>query len=368
MQCRSRRIQRRPRVVLPSPLGAASAGARRRRSAMSVSDEALVDGVADASLEGAQRFFAGLPLGLLAEVVGAARGVVADLGDGGHVHGVVQLSVAARVQPVSLGRSRRGFDRSGPVVAGEVPGGREAADVTDSADDDRRGQRSDPVHLGDGRLRRLERRDVTSADLDAGGVEGADLVEQLACGGDPLDRDRPVDVHAGQEFLGSGDGQRAAGASLDEQAQQGVQPADRTGPLGGDLMVAIGQQAQHDPMLVVRRDDVQRRCAPRHDRRRAGVVGVGLVDPAPLEQPHPSRQLRVAHRPRARRRRRAAGRASPPSPSPLRRPTCAARTVSPTPTAGFADADQPRHGSCRRPSRSGRRRPPCATPCAGRSR
>ena len=40
------------------------------------------------------------------------------------------------------------------------------------------------------------------------------------------------------------------------------------------------QQPQHDPMLVVARDDVQRRCAPRHDRHRAGVVGIGLVDPA----------------------------------------------------------------------------------------
>ena len=88
------------------------------------------------------------PSGLLAQVVGATGRVVADLGDRGHVHGVVQLSVPARVEAVSLDRSRRGFDRSRLVVAGEVPGGREPANVTDSADDDRRGQRSDPVHLG----------------------------------------------------------------------------------------------------------------------------------------------------------------------------------------------------------------------------
>ena len=58
----------------PEPTGVVvESGARRSRSAAGVGDEALVDGVADASLEGAHRFFAGLALGLLAEVVGAAR-------------------------------------------------------------------------------------------------------------------------------------------------------------------------------------------------------------------------------------------------------------------------------------------------------
>ena len=57
-------------------------------------------------------------------------------------------------------------------------------------------------------------------------------------------------------------------------------------------MIAIGQQAQHDRVLITRVDDVQRRRAPRHDRRRTGIVGIGLVDPAALEQPHPGRQLR----------------------------------------------------------------------------
>src|SRR4051812_39926058 len=74
----------------PERTGAASAGVRRRRSAMRVSDEALIDDVDDAALESTQRFFAGLPFCLLAEVVAAAGGVVADLGDGGHVDGVVQ--------------------------------------------------------------------------------------------------------------------------------------------------------------------------------------------------------------------------------------------------------------------------------------
>ena len=92
------------------------------------------------------------------------------------------------------------------VVPNEVPRGREPADVTDPADDDRGHQRPDPVYVGDGRLRRLDGGDVALADLLAGGVEDADL---------------------------------------DQQAQQGVQPADRACPLGGDLMVAAARRADH---------------------------------------------------------------------------------------------------------------------------
>ena len=57
-------------------------------------------------------------------------------------------------------------------------------------------------------------------------------------------------------------------------------------------MITIGQQAQHDPVLITRGNNVQSRSAPRHDRCRTGIVRIGLVDPATLEQPHPRRQLR----------------------------------------------------------------------------
>jgi hypothetical protein len=39
-------------------------------------------------------------LALLAQVIGTTWGVVADLGDGNHVDGVVELAVAAWVEPV----------------------------------------------------------------------------------------------------------------------------------------------------------------------------------------------------------------------------------------------------------------------------
>jgi hypothetical protein len=58
--------------------------------------ELAPDGVADATLQSAQRLLLGLSLGDLALVVDAARGVVADLGDRGQVEGVVELAVTAR--------------------------------------------------------------------------------------------------------------------------------------------------------------------------------------------------------------------------------------------------------------------------------
>ncbi len=213
------------------------------------------------------------------------------------------------------------------------------------------------------------RRDVASADLLAGGVEGADLVEQLPCGGDPLGRDRPVDVHAGQEFLGSVDGQRPAGATLDQQTQQGVQPADRAGPLGGDLMVAIGQQAQHDPVLVdsptttfnagLRHATIAAERAsfgsvlsirPRSSSRtRADNFGGTSTTCSPARD-----ELLGEHRAHPRR--------------PLDRPRARLEPCRPLQQTGLVDADQRRHASCRSPSRSGRPRPRCGTPCAGRSR
>jgi hypothetical protein len=58
--------------------------------------EAGVDGVADAPLEGAERFLAGLALSQLLVEAGAALAAgVADLGDRGHVDGVVEPPVAA---------------------------------------------------------------------------------------------------------------------------------------------------------------------------------------------------------------------------------------------------------------------------------
>jgi len=64
--------------------------------ALGVGLEAGVDGVADLAFQGAQGFFAGLAFGQLLLVAGVALAVpVADLGDRGHVDGVVEAPVAA---------------------------------------------------------------------------------------------------------------------------------------------------------------------------------------------------------------------------------------------------------------------------------
>ena len=79
-----------------------------------VGEELAVDGVADAALEGAEGFFAGLAFGELAPEVDASVGVVGDLGDRGDVEGVVELAVPAGVEPVAV---LRALDASMGAVA-----------------------------------------------------------------------------------------------------------------------------------------------------------------------------------------------------------------------------------------------------------
>jgi hypothetical protein len=74
---------------------------------------------------------------------------VADLGDGDHVDGVVELAVATRVEAVPDDGTAGGFDRSGGVVAGVVPGAREPGDVTAVADEIGGDDRPNPVDLGE---------------------------------------------------------------------------------------------------------------------------------------------------------------------------------------------------------------------------
>ena len=83
--------------------------------------QAAEDSVADLAFERAQRLFRGFAFGQFLVVVGAALGVpVADLGDRGHVDGVVEPPVPAPGQPVDLPRAGGHLDRRGAVVGGEV--------------------------------------------------------------------------------------------------------------------------------------------------------------------------------------------------------------------------------------------------------
>jgi hypothetical protein len=96
-------VQSRPRwplepfpSVLPDPSGSGSG----------VGNESAVDRVADASLQRAECFFAGLAFVDLAEEVRAARSGVRHLGDRGDMQRVVQLTVPTGVQPVTHTRPR----------------------------------------------------------------------------------------------------------------------------------------------------------------------------------------------------------------------------------------------------------------------
>jgi hypothetical protein len=74
--------------------------------AAGVSLQAGEDGVADLPFQRAQGFFGRLAFGQFLVVVGAALAVpVADLGDRGHVDGVVEPPVPAPAQPVDLARA-----------------------------------------------------------------------------------------------------------------------------------------------------------------------------------------------------------------------------------------------------------------------
>jgi hypothetical protein len=71
--------------------------------ACGVFDHAGVEGVANAALEASEGLLVALALGHLAVVVGAALAVpVPDLGDRGHVDGVVEMAAAASGEPVDL--------------------------------------------------------------------------------------------------------------------------------------------------------------------------------------------------------------------------------------------------------------------------
>jgi hypothetical protein len=111
----------------------------------------LEDLVADLAFEGPQRFFGGLALGHLLVVIGAAVAVtLADLGDRGHVHGVVEAPAAAPGQPVNLAMAGRHPGRRSAVVSSEaVPAG-EPGTVTGLADDDGSDDRSCAEDLGEG--------------------------------------------------------------------------------------------------------------------------------------------------------------------------------------------------------------------------
>jgi hypothetical protein len=100
----------------------------------------------------------GLPLGLLLghlllEVDPSFRVLLADLADGHHVDGVVELAVAPTTQPVNGVTTRRQLDRSDAGIGGEPIAVREASHVTRVADELAGQDGAHAIELGEGRPR-----------------------------------------------------------------------------------------------------------------------------------------------------------------------------------------------------------------------
>ena len=123
----------------------------------------------------------GFALGYLAVVVGAAVAVgVPDLGDRGHVEGVVDAPVPAQRQAVDLAVPRRHLDRRGAVAGGEVIAAGEPGHVGDVADHGAGAGRAEPEDLGEAGARGPDGRGQLLLGIAELGIQVAQVLQELA--------------------------------------------------------------------------------------------------------------------------------------------------------------------------------------------
>ena len=118
-----------------------------------------------------------------------------------------------------------------------------------------------------------------------------DLVEELerrevACVTNRVRRSGP-----GQLLARTLRREQAGQAPSGHHGQHGVQPTDRLGAPGGEIVMAFRQQAQHR-RVGLGGDDTEVAVAHPHNRRRASIVTVVLVRASVVKEPHPRRELR----------------------------------------------------------------------------
>jgi hypothetical protein len=104
--------------------------------------ELSVDDVGQPPLEASHRLFVALALGSLAQVIGPAGGVLANLGKGHDVEAEVELTIAGAREPMADNISGRHVYRGGAGVGGERGGGAETIDRAYPAEDLAGGQRA----------------------------------------------------------------------------------------------------------------------------------------------------------------------------------------------------------------------------------
>ena len=107
----------------------------------------MVDAVGDAAFEASESVLLGAPLRLLPKVVGTAFGIPSDLGESREVDNPVELSVAASIEPMSVGPPGARGQGCCPVGHGELRLRAESPHVPDVGKDLRCGELS---HAGDG--------------------------------------------------------------------------------------------------------------------------------------------------------------------------------------------------------------------------
>ena len=164
------------------------------------------------------------------------------------------------------------------------------------------------------------------------GVGAANLAEELDGESAPFDTDRVGGLDATQLGGGSGGGKPFREPTGGELAQQGVEAADRPGAVRDQVVVTLGEQAQHarsDPRdrrpAVVSGATRRPRPSGRRGRRSCRCARCRGAAPAP--------RAPAARRAPSRRRRRAVGPTTRRCRSHLRSPSTAVRTRPRTPTS-----------------------------------
>ena len=183
-----------------------------------------------------------------------------------------------------------GLDRRGAAVAGVVVAAREALDRAAVSDDLRGQHRPDSVDLGHARARGGDRGGDVLAVARQRGVQSPQIGHQLAGQLLALGVDGGHRMHPAQQRGGLLGGQVALGPAGDEVAQQRVQPIRGAGAFAGQVVAALGQQPQHQA-VVLRAHRVQPPVVLGDHRDRGSVDGVGLAGMSGVEQPGPRGQL-----------------------------------------------------------------------------
>ena len=234
-----------------------------------------------------------------------------DLGDRDQVQRMVELPIAARVQPVALLQTGGGFDRGGAVVGREAVTSRKPARVADLAEDDRGDDRADTVDIEQRSVRRCDGLRYTCLDRRDVAVETPDIAEQIDASRLRSARSTAVDGRI----------VRRGGVPRDRPSNATVRHRRRARAVRRATGTQSGCASRQD-----RDDDPTADAAPQRDDRSEPLAGPVVAAPRSLPTAHrsgrsstlssspttaPSPPASPAHRPLSRPRRRVCANSRP---------------------------------------------------------